>query len=85
MLSTWLSYGDVCRLVIAAASAVDVGCDVVWGASANSRTFWRRDARAKIGWTPQDSADTREAELLGKKSDNPLAERYQGGIDTTRG
>ncbi len=84
MLSTWLSYGDVCRLVIAAGTARDVGCDVVWGASSNSRSFWRRDAREKIGWAPQDSADGWADRLMGKVTDNPVAERHQGGVDTTR-
>jgi len=84
MLSTWLSYGDVCRLAIAAGTARNVGCDVVWGASSNSRSFWRRDAREKIGWPPQDSADGRADRLMAKVTDNPVAERYQGGVDTTR-
>ncbi len=85
MLSTWLSYPDVCSLVVAAGKAPEVGCDVVWGASNNSRSFWGRDTRAKIGWRPKDSADDHEARLLGKATDNPTIEKYQGGIDTTRG
>lgn len=40
MLSTWLSYPDVCSLVVVAGKAPEVGCDVIWGASNNSRTFW---------------------------------------------
>lgn len=85
MLSTWLSYPDVCGMVVAAGKAKDVGCDVLWGASDNTRTFYGRDARTKIGWTPKDSADGYEAQLTGKVTTNPVAERYQGGIDTTRG
>lgn len=85
MLSTWLSYPDVCSLVIAAANAPEVACDVIWGASDNSRSFWGHDARTKIGWQPKDSADDHEARLLGKITDNPNIEKYQGGIDTTRG
>ena len=85
MLATWLSYKDMCSLVIAAGTAADVACDVVWGASNNSRTFWGQDARAKIGWQPQDSADVFAERLLGQVSGNPTVERYQGGIDTSRG
>lgn len=85
MLSTWLSYPDVCSLVIAAGTAPEVGCDVVWGASANSRTFWGRDARAKIGWQPADSADHYADALVGKVTDDPVVERHQGGVDTARG
>ena len=62
-----------------------MGCDVVWGASANTRTFWRRDAREKLGWAPQDSADGYADKLTGKLLGNPTADRYQGGIYTVRG
>src|SRR5271169_1235894 len=45
MLSTWLSYADLARMMVRCTLAGRVGCVVVWGNSANSRTFWRRDAR----------------------------------------
>lgn len=79
MLSTWLSYPDLCSLVERCVLAERVGCAVIWGASDNSRTFWRKDARALIGWAPQDSADTFAGQLAGKVSDDPVEERYQGG------
>jgi uronate dehydrogenase len=79
MLSTWLSYPDLCRLVERCVLAERVGCAVIWGASDNSRTFWRKDARATIGWAPQDSADTFAGQLAGKVSGDPVAERYHGG------
>jgi uronate dehydrogenase len=79
MLSTWLSYPDLCRLVERCVLAERVGCAVIWGASNNSRTFWRKDARARIGWAPQDSADPFAGQLAGKVSGDPVEERYQGG------
>jgi uronate dehydrogenase len=79
MLSTWLSYPDLVLLVMAAATARDVGSAVVWGASANSRGFWRNDDRARIGWAPQDTADAFAAALAGVTSGNPVEERFQGG------
>lgn len=79
MLSTWLSYPDLCRLVECCVLAERVSCAVIWGASNNSRTFWRKDARARIGWAPQDSADTFAGQLAGKVSGDPVEERYQGG------
>ncbi len=88
MLATWLSYADLVRLVMCAALAERVGFATVWGASANARSFWRRDDRAVIGWQPQDSADPFIPALENRVSDNPVAERYQGGtfcaIDYTR-
>jgi uronate dehydrogenase len=79
MLATWLSYADLCRLVAACIRAERVGAAVIWGASANARSFWGKDAREKIGWAPQDSADTFAGQLGGKLSGNPVVERYQGG------
>ena len=79
MLSTWLSYADLCRLCERATLADSTGCIVLWGASANARTFWRGDARGKIGWLPQDSADIYAGQLLGKTSGDPVIELYQGG------
>ncbi len=88
MLSTWLSYGDLCRLCERATLAERTECAIIWGASANSRTFWREDDRARIGWAPQDSADVFENKVMGKVSGDAVVERYQGGsytrIDYTR-
>jgi uronate dehydrogenase len=88
MLSTWLSYADLARLCIRATLAEKIGSCVIWGASRNGRTYWRHDAREKLGWLAQDSADPYAAQLGGKVSDSPIQERYQGGaytvIDYTR-
>jgi uronate dehydrogenase len=88
MLSTWLSYADLTRLCILATLAEKVGSVVIWGASNNGRTYWRHDAREKLGWLPQDSADPYAGQLFGKVSDSAIQERYQGGaytvIDYTR-
>ncbi len=80
MLATWLSYGDLARLVARCVLAETVGCRVIWGASKNARmTWWRNDAREAIGWSPQDSADPFAGQLAGKVSGDPIEERYMGG------
>ncbi len=80
MLATWLSYADLARLVTRCVLVERVGCEVIWGASKNSRmTWWRNDAREKIGWAPQDSADPFAGQLGGKVSDDPIEERFMGG------
>ena len=88
MLSTWLSYADLARLCIRATLAEKIGSCVIWGASKNGRTYWRHDAREKLGWLPEDSADPYAGQLGGTVSDSPIQERYQGGaytvIDYTR-
>jgi uronate dehydrogenase len=88
MLSTWLSYADLTRLVMRATLAEKTGSCVIWGASNNARTYWRHDSRQELGWLPEDSADTYAGQMAGKVSDNKVQERYQGGaytaIDYTR-
>ena len=80
MLATWLSYDDLARLVERCIMAADVTCDVIWGTSNNSRmTWWRADARERIGWQPRDSADPFATQLAEKVSTNPVSERYAGG------
>jgi uronate dehydrogenase len=80
MLATWLSYPDFARLMQRCVLAPKVGCCVVWGASKNAKmTWWRDDARAVVGWTPEDSADGFAGQLAGKVSGDPIEERYMGG------
>lgn len=79
MLATWLSYADLVRLVARCVLAPRTGSAVIWGASDNSRSFWRTDARELVGWEPQDSADTFAGQLADKVSGDPVEERYQGG------
>ncbi len=80
MLATWLSYGDLSRLVVRCVVTAKVGCCVIWGTSANSRmTWWRDDAREKLGWTPHDSSDPFAGQLGETVSGDPIEERYMGG------
>jgi uronate dehydrogenase len=79
-LAIWLSYADLTRLVACAVMALDVGCDVVWGSSKNSAlSWWGKDARAKLGWEPEDSSDPFASRLAQKRSSNAVSERYMGG------
>ncbi len=80
MLATWLSYPDLSQLVIRCVMTPDVGCSVVWGTSNNARmTWWRDDARERLGWAPEDSADPFIAQLGAHVSADPVQERYMGG------
>ena len=79
ILSTWISHDDFVGLIACCAAADTVGCAVIWGASNNSRSFWRHDARALIGWVPHDSSDDQAERVAGLVTSDPIAERYQGG------
>ncbi|WP_158747370.1 NAD(P)-dependent oxidoreductase [Acidisphaera sp. L21] len=88
MLSTWLSYADLGRLMVCCIVAPKTGCCIVWGNSANAATYWGDDARADLGWVPQDTADIFAGKVAGKVTDDPVVERHQGGgycaMDYTR-
>jgi uronate dehydrogenase len=79
MLSTWLSFGDLTRLVTAAVLAPRTGHCVIWACSDNPASFWGKDHRARIGWQPEDSAEAYRAEVGHILSGDPVEERYQGG------
>ncbi len=79
MLSTWLSYADLARLVIRCIEAEKVGHAVIWGASRNPASYWGTDHRDRLGWQPQDTAEDFRAEVGNIVSDDPVEERYQGG------
>ena len=85
MLSTWLSYADLARMMKCIVAAERVGHAVIWGASRNPETFWGKDHRDRIGWAPQDSAEEFRAEVGHIVSDDPVEERYQGGGYTSDG
>jgi uronate dehydrogenase len=80
-LSTWLSHGDLLRLVRAALTAPDVGCTVAYGVSANTRSWWRSpEAWQRLGYTPQDNAEgwASLVEHIDFTPGTPMA-RLQGG------
>ncbi len=79
MLSTWLSHGDLTRLVAAAVTAPRTGHCVIWACSANPASFWGRDHRDRLGWAPLDTAESFRAEVGPVVCADPVEERYQGG------
>jgi len=75
-LSTWLSHDDLERLIVTAVEAETTGHAVVWGVSANTRSWWTDDDAAQIGYIPRDDAE-RFAPL--PQEGDPVTRRYQGG------
>lgn len=64
MLCTWLSPDDMVRLAIAALEARSVHFEVIYGVSANSRTNWDLSGAEKLGYRPQDNAESYAEEIL---------------------
>jgi uronate dehydrogenase len=78
MLSTWLSYGDLLRLVTMGLLA-DYRYDIVYGVSANRRAWWDNRRALELGFRPEDDAEAFAAELNEHVSPSEIAEAFQGG------
>jgi uronate dehydrogenase len=79
-LSIWLSPRDCVELVRCSLDAPAVGFLIVYGVSANRRSWWKDEAAARLGYRPQDDAEAFAAEL-GEPPVTPSrpADRFQGG------
>lgn len=87
-LKTWLSHGDLVRLVQCVFRAPELGCPVIYAVSDNAGCWWDNSKVAYLGWTPQDSADQfreefPEADLPPDESDP--SQIYQGGTFSAAG
>jgi uronate dehydrogenase len=80
-LSIWLSPRDCIQLVRCCLDAPAVGFKVVYGVSANTRSWWKDDAAASLGYHPQDNAEEFAAQVEQPPPGAPsrLADRLQGG------
>lgn len=87
MMSTWLSYGDLTRLIEKSLFTPKVGHTVVYGASANRDQWWDNHAAAHLGFVPQDSSEPFRAQVEAQPApaaNDPVAV-YQGGAFTAQG
>ena len=79
-LSTWLGLEDLAQLMHRCITVPDIGYLVVWGVSANTRSYWDNSGAAALGYQPVQNSEDYAAEILAQP--NPLdkvAQRYQGG------
>ena len=63
MLASWLSYGDLERLLVAALSPPVVGRSIIYGMSDNRSTWWDNSTARHIGYRPEDSSEPWRAEV----------------------
>ena len=77
MMSIWLSHDDLVACVERSVLADCTGYSIVWGVSNNSKSWWRKDDRERLGWAPQDSADVFADRF--PKAAHDAEEPYQGG------
>jgi len=79
-LSTWLGFEDLLHLIEQSINVPDLGYQVVWGVSNNTRSYWDNSGAARLGYRPGQNAEDYAADILAQA--NPLdatAQRYQGG------
>jgi uronate dehydrogenase len=77
-LATWVSFRDMVQLVEVGLTA-DYVHEIVYGVSANTRSWWDNDAAMRLGYRPQDNAETFAADVEHIGPKNPLDQEFQGG------
>jgi uronate dehydrogenase len=79
-LAIWFSPRDLAQLVSIGIEHPDVRFEIVYGVSGNSRSWYDNSNAFRLGYKPQDDAETYAAEILANETPgDPRAEMYQGG------
>ncbi len=81
-LATWLSPGDVARLVDACLRAEDLSYAVVFGVSKNARAWWDPEPGEALGYYPQDDAEEFGEKVMAAarlSSEDPAETELLGG------
>jgi uronate dehydrogenase len=87
-LSTWQSYEDLLRMIAACFAAPKLGCTILYGVSANDRSWWSNAAAPHVAYQPQDNAEAFAAKLLPSGDSRDFeapADKYQGGAFAAQG
>jgi uronate dehydrogenase len=78
MLSTWLSFSDLDRLIQVGLTA-DYLFEIVYGQSRNSRAWWDNSNAYRLGYDPRDNAEVYATEVENIHAGDPLSDDFQGG------
>ncbi len=81
-LSIWFSPRDLAQLVTIGIEHPGIRFEIVYGVSANKRSWYDNSNAARLGYRPQDNAETHAREILAreKPGGDAKAEIYQGGV-----
>jgi len=80
-LSIWLSPRDLAQLVTIGIEHPEIRFEIVYGASANTRTWYDNSNAARLGYRPADNSETYAPDVLAReKPGHPRGEMYQGGL-----
>ena len=89
MLSTWISHRDMVQLVRCCLDAPVLHFEIVYGASANSRSWWDNSAATRLGYAPVDNAEDYADEILAAerldpdKGEDAVESLFHGGPFTS--
>ena len=79
-LAIWFSPRDLAQLVTIGIEHPDIRFEIVYGVSGNSRSWYDNSNAFRLGYKPQDDAETYADEILANETPgDPRAEMYQGG------
>jgi uronate dehydrogenase len=83
-LSTWLSPGDCVRMVEAALTTPAPGYALLYGISANTRAWWDLEPGRRLGYEPQDDAESYADRVEARSEDEAEAAFVGGPFATAR-
>jgi uronate dehydrogenase len=79
-LSNWISPRDFAQLVEIGIEHPEVRFEIVYGVSANRRSWYDNSNAERLGYRPRDDAEAWAEEVLAReKPGDPRSETYQGG------
>jgi uronate dehydrogenase len=80
-LAIWVSPRDLAQLVTIGIEHPEIRFEIVYGASANTRSWYDNSNATRLGYRPQDNSERYAAEVLAReRRGDPRAEQYQGGV-----
>lgn len=79
-LAIWLSPRDLAQLVSIGVDHPGIRLEIVYGVSGNTRSWYDNSNAVRLGYRPEDDAESFAAEVLAKeRPGDARAETYQGG------
>ncbi len=80
-LSIWLSPRDLAQLVTIGIEHPEIRFEIVYGASANTRSWYDNSNASRLGYRPADNSEAFAVDVLAReKPGHPRGEIYQGGL-----
>ena len=78
MLSTWQSYRDITQQIRVGLTA-DYLFEIVYGVSANTRSWWDNSNAERLGYRPKDDSERFAAKVGDIGDGDPVSDALQGG------